>query len=114
MNEDIKQLIEKEAREEYLEYLHGTSNEKEFLDMDDVIPLHDAVKACEITANFILSKWQEADRWRKVEEELPDKDGMYLVTTEKSLYVIAEYLGGFWVLDVKKCGAILRWKPIND
>ena len=33
---------------QYLEYLHGTSNEKEFLEMTDLLPFHDAMKACEI------------------------------------------------------------------
>lgn len=71
MNEEIKKLIEEEASNRYLEYLHGTSNGKEFLSMTDLMPLHDAIKSCEITVNFILSKWQEAERWRKVGEELP-------------------------------------------
>lgn len=29
-------------------------------------------EAVEHGANFILSKWQEAERWRSVEEELPE------------------------------------------
>lgn len=35
----------------YLEYLHGTSDEKEFLEMDDLLPLNDAIKACKIAEN---------------------------------------------------------------
>lgn len=31
-----------------LEYLHSTSDEKEFLEMTDLLPLHDAIKAVEI------------------------------------------------------------------
>lgn len=34
--------------EKAFEYLHGTTDEKEFLDMEDLLPLHDAIKAVEI------------------------------------------------------------------
>lgn len=34
--------------EKALEYLHGTTDEKEFLEIEDFLPLRDAIKAVEI------------------------------------------------------------------
>jgi len=36
------------------EYLHGTTNEKEFLEMSDLVPFSDALKACKIAYNEAL------------------------------------------------------------
>lgn len=132
MNEEIKQLIEEESRNRYLEYLHGTSNEKEFLSMTDLLPLHDAIKACEITVNFILSKWQEANRWRNVEEEMPEESfgtfmaGKYeytadkfLVKTRNNKYSLASrcrFLGHSvweWEGSCTFKSSIIEWKPIT-
>lgn len=54
MSEEIKQLIEEEASK-----------------YNVVSSIIDNKKSFKAGANFILSKWQEANRWRKVEEELP-------------------------------------------
>ena len=40
-------------------------------------------------ANFILSKWQEAEMWRKVSEKLPDPD-IAVLCRMKSPNVIVE------------------------
>ena len=71
MNKDIQTLIEREAKEEYEEYLHGTSDVKEFLDMDDLLPLSDALKACEIATNTAINKTLSLFKWRKVSDEFP-------------------------------------------
>mgnify|MGYP001191689620 CR=1 FL=1 len=109
--EDIKKAIEGE----YLEYLHGTTDEKEFLNNNDLLPFKDAVKACEITASFIFSKWEESERWRKVEEELPEcnKDVLVKVTHNEYVhYLVDRYIYHEWqeyYLD----GCIIEWKPIH-
>ena len=36
----------------------------------------------EYISNFILSKWEESTRWRKVEEELPDDNITVLLEIE--------------------------------
>lgn len=125
MNEEIKKLIEEEASNRYLEYLHGTSNGKEFLSMTDLMPLHDAIKSCEITVNFILSKWQEAERWRKVEEELPEVKEFgvsdYVLTKcDYESYQVAQYCknkyypdGSWFNPDRELSITPVEWKPIS-
>lgn len=57
--------IEEKARNEALEYLHGTSNEKEFLEMEDLLPMHDAIKAVDIAIKYqsdTLTQYKEALR----------------------------------------------------
>lgn len=48
--------------ENALEYLHGTSDEKEFLEMTDQLPLHDAITAIEIAEENLIAKAVEAHR----------------------------------------------------
>jgi hypothetical protein len=48
--------------EESLEYLHSTSNDKEFLEMTDLLPFSDAIKACEIAENEIRKQATNAYR----------------------------------------------------
>lgn len=125
MNEEIKKLIEEEARNRYLEYLHGTSNEKEFLSMTDLLPLHDSIKACEITVNFILSKRQEAERWRKVEEELPDPDIAVLCRMKSPNVIVEGFIykhNGIAKIETQPDfefedyadGEVIEWKPISS
>ena len=71
MNKDIQTLIEREAKKEYEEYLHGTSDIKEFLDMDDLLPLSDALKACEIATNAAINTVLSIFKWRNFTSELP-------------------------------------------
>lgn len=48
--------------ENALEYLHSTSDEKEFLEMTDLLPLHDAITAVEIAEADRDAKAVEAHR----------------------------------------------------
>lgn len=83
-------------------------------------------------ANFILSKWQEANRWRKVEEELPEESfgtfmaGKYeytadkfLVKTRNNKYSLASrcrFLGHSaweWEGSCTFKSSIIEWKPIT-
>lgn len=50
-----------------LEYLHGTSNEKEFLNMADLLPLCDAIKA------VIIAEQEAEERHTKQLQELRDR-----------------------------------------
>lgn len=73
-------------------------------------------------ANFILSKWQEENRWRKVEEELPEYYKQVLVKSKDSESVICAWLA---CMDSEEfmftiCGTDIlisiddvdEWKPI--
>ena len=61
-------------------------------------------------ADFVLKEWQESERWRKVEEELPEETGFYLCECCNSVgyfYEVVSFMG-YWR------GAIVRkWKPIK-
>lgn len=50
-----------------LEYLHGTSNEKEFLNMADLLPLWDAIKA------VIIAEQEAEERHANQLQELKDR-----------------------------------------
>lgn len=67
MNEEIKKLIEEEAEKLYNEYCYDLGFTPP-IGNDDADWKADGMISF---ANFILSKWQEAERWRNVEEELP-------------------------------------------
>lgn len=75
-------------------------------------------KGSEIAREIILSKWQEAERWRKVEEE-PDNQDIVLVKTDKECFATAYYHGknSGWVVygdeAYKQFGNIVEWKPIS-
>ena len=75
-------------------------------------------KGSEIAKEIILSKWQEAERWRKVEEELPDNQDIVLVKTNKGCFATAYLHGkesGFIVYGdeaYREFGKIIEWKPI--
>lgn len=74
-------------------------------------------------ANFILSKWQESEKWRKVDDELPEVDDhlqhsiiSLLVKCESGIYKTAVYhSSGRWLepeteLEVND---VIEWKPIT-
>lgn len=48
--------------ENALEHLHSTSDEKEFMEMTDLLPLHDAITAIEIAEDNLIAKATRAHR----------------------------------------------------
>ena len=103
---DINSLLEK-ACIEYCEQVDSVYNEK------------DVFKA---GANLILSKWQEAERWRKASEELPEIDDYlqhsviaYLVKLDSGAYELAVYhAGGMWLESGTEYELeVTEWKPIT-
>ena len=79
-------------------------------------------KGSEIAKEIILSKWQEAERWRKVEEELPDIDDYlqhsvvaYLVKLDSGAYALAVYHDdGIWLESGTEHDLnVTEWKPIS-
>ena len=101
MTNDIKKAIE----EEIGRYLYETDGW--------------TTKRCsmEYISNFILSKWEESTRWRKVEEELPEvkeEDYFILCRTNKSqkysvvlIHCELDFRRYFRVFE------ITHWKPIH-
>lgn len=106
------------------EYICGCSNE------NDKLFCWEASTACSIQAresfkagaSFILSKWQEAERWRKVGEHRPavDEHLMYsytcLVRLESGAYAIAVYHScGAWMEagTEEYLDTVIEWKPIS-
>ena len=78
---DIKQLIEEEAeRTSCFENINELDeyNTKTLRAVD--------IKTFNRGASFILSKWQEANRWRKVEEELPEQNESLLIENGDKTY----------------------------
>ena len=78
-----------EADSKYLEYLHGTTNEKEFLEMDDLLPMHDAIKAC----NIAFQEGQSSPKIKQLEwVEYENFHGRksYLSKTPFSSYDVAD------------------------
>ena len=77
-------------------------------------------KGSEIAREIILSKWQEAERWRKVEEELPEVFGAgtsipVLVKTKYGTYHVAVYSkphDDFIEIPYSVAG-VTEWKPIS-
>lgn len=109
MTEEIKKMIEEEAERTYL-----IPDDYGFIDKSDM----DRFRAFKAGANFILSKWQEAERWRKVEEE-PTNQDIVLVKTDKECFATAYYHGknSGWIVygdeAYKQFGNIVEWKPIS-
>lgn len=73
---DIKQQIEQEA----IKYSIN-------MNMDNLKETKMLCKIFQDGANFILSKWQEANRWRSVEKESPEV-GTNIITRKKTKYGI--------------------------
>lgn len=82
-------------------------------------------KGSEIAKEIILSKWQEAERWRKVEEELPDVKEFgvsdYVLTKcDYESYQVAQYCknkyypdGSWFNPDRELSITPVEWKPIS-
>lgn len=106
MTEEIKKKISEEAEKYANDHTNGN---------DSIARMFRGASKAAFTegVNFMYSLLQDLTRWRKVEEELPSEDGIYLVKTDKVRYAIAEYLGDYWVIDTNRYGVILRWKPID-
>lgn len=74
-------------------------------------------RGAKIAKSIILSKWQEAERWRKVEEELPEcRDNDYQVLgllkngEYKTIWVIKDSIPQIEVFDYH---GVTEWKPIS-
>ena len=84
--------------------------------------IHDLIEEMECAfeqgANFILSKWQESEKWRKVEEELPKNQDIVLVKTDNGCYMTAYLHGkesGFITYGEEayhSVGEITHWRPL--
>lgn len=105
---DIKNKIEEEARV-------YVSNELEKNGFRNFHGCECVEKAFIKGSNFILSKWQEANRWRKVSEELPDKPCEVLVMDSDECMYIAYFNYGKFILDryTQINGDIREWKQID-
>lgn len=116
MNEEIKQLIKNEAEK----FAYSRIKDKNRQPDNDIFF---AAKECGIEiGNLILSKWQEAERWRKVGEHRPavDEHLMYsytcLVRLEFGAYAIAVYHScGAWMESGTEeyLDTVIEWKPIS-
>lgn len=111
MTEEIKKLIEEEA-ERY-------ADSKGIYNQHGEALLKMGFKK---GANFILSKWREVERWRKVGEHRPavDEHLMYsytcLVRLESGAYAIAVYHScGAWMESGTEeyLDTVIEWKPIS-
>lgn len=68
MTEEIKKLIVEQA-ENYSERIKKNTS---FKSNERIAAAAGFTRGAIIISEIILSKWQEAERWRKVEEELPE------------------------------------------
>ena len=116
MNENIKQLIEKEC--EAQKDIHWNDFGER---ADSASRLFDEAFAKGF--NSCLSKWQEAERWRKVEEELPEDGDLVLAKwealdpehTEIKVLSYSVELGFTTADELGDCDDnVTHWKPIND
>lgn len=105
MTEEIKKLIEEEA-ERY-------ADSKGIYNQHGEALLKMGFKK---GANFILSKWQEAERWRKVEEDPKWEGKEFTLITKK----IGEYGTIYNIFPIRYEKSILfmkdladEWKPIS-
>lgn len=100
---DIKQLIEAKAKE-YIDYIESESKE----------PLGQYTKKTlsllfSYGADFILSLWHDAEEWRSVEDELPEKNKRVNVMLKDGTYSNSFILAdGFWAYNLEPT----HWKPI--
>ncbi|OJX63080.1 hypothetical protein [Dysgonomonas sp. 37-18] len=111
MNEEIKKLIELRINAGVIE------NRSNYALFNEGMR-----KGSEIAKEIILSKWQEAERWRNVEEELPDIDDYlqhsvvaYLVKLDSGAYALAVYHDdGIWLESGTEHDLnVTEWKPIS-
>lgn len=122
MDKDIKKLIAEEAHKHWSasSYKEAAEEAQAKNDMCQTSAMARKVSFASFKegANFILSKWQEAERWRKVEEE-PTNQDLVLVKTDKGCFATAYYHGknSGWIVygneAYKQFGNITEWKPIS-
>lgn len=100
MTEEIKKLIEEEA-ERY-------ADSKGIYNQHGEALLKMGFKK---GANFVLSKWQESERWRKVSEELPEWNGKEFILIVKK---IGEYGVIYNIFPIHSEKSILFMKDLSD
>lgn len=115
MNEEIKRLIEGGAKIFVKNTPNTCSNFVEY----------GFTKGAEFGYNLCISKWQEAERWRKVEVELPEVKEFgvsdYVLTKcEHESYQVAQYCknkyypdGSWFNPDRELSITPVEWKPIS-
>lgn len=114
MNEEIKNLIAEEA-DKYSERIKKNTS---FKLNERIAATAGFARGATIISEIILSKWQEDERWRKVEEE-PTNQDIVLVKTDKCCFATAYYHGKNigWIVygdeAYKQFGNITEWKPIS-
>ena len=75
---DLQEQIREKAKAYSYSVIEDEFNSLRKYTVDDL--MEEMEYAFEQGANFIISEWQESERWRKVEEELPHfDDGLVLV-----------------------------------
>lgn len=118
MNEEIKKLIEEEAKK----YSERIKKNTSFKSNERIAATAGFARGAIIISDIILSKWQEAERWRKVGEYRPaiDEHLMYsytcLVRLESGAYAIAVYHScGAWMESGTEeyLDTVIEWKPIS-
>lgn len=83
--EDIKKAIEEEAKKEAWNHGEATVGDPYVKYQADC-----GFRAgASFATDFILSKWEESERWRKVEEELPEKGVEVIVTRTDGIRMLA-------------------------
>lgn len=113
MNEEIKQLIELRINAGVID------NRSNYALFNEGMR-----KGSEIAKEIILSKWQEAERWRKVEEELPDTDTAVLCRMKSPNVIVEGFIykyNGIAKIETQPDfefedyanGEVIEWKPIS-
>lgn len=107
MNEEIKKLIEEEAEKLYNEYCYDLGFTPP-IGNDDADWKADGMISF---ANFILSKWQEAERWRKfTTDDLPDL-GMRILLKNGNRRDTTVVHSHQHIHELAEC--FTEWKPIS-
>lgn len=120
MNEEIKNLIEEEA-ENYSERIKKNTS---FKSNERIAATAGFARGATIISEIILSKWQEAERWRKVEEELPDPDTSVLCRMKSPNVIVEGFIykyNGIAKIETQPDfefedyanGEVIEWKPIS-
>lgn len=115
MTEEIKKLIEAEAKDRFSHNVF-----RAFTDIEKNI----AITEFKYGGLFVLSKWQEAERWRKVEEELPDPDIAVLCRMKSTNVIVEGFIykhNGIAKIETQPDfefedyadGEVIEWKPIS-
>lgn len=115
MNEEIKQLIEEEYKR-IISSLSPLDRQAKVMDSQYYWENHFRDGFNQATS-FILSKWQEANRWRKVSEELPDMGFRVLIKNNFNVIHMG-YIDtvGDWRYCLNNTTMLdkpIEWKPID-